>query len=136
MIRSILTFFAACAVVFGGVGAAPVASAEPPPPCAYTLSAPQVVQVDGASMVTATVAIGNCVTPPGAPTLSVACLQLQADNAPVQCTQAHGEDAAQIFYAPYKPGATYIATGRGCPSWLGQSIAPLCQMLGPVTATL
>ncbi|MET0702715.1 MAG: hypothetical protein ABWY93_23945 [Mycobacterium sp.] len=136
MIRSVLAFWAMSAVVLGGVVVAPVASAEPPPPCAFTLSPPQVVQVDGASMVTTTVAIGNCVVPPAGPTLSVACVQLQAPNAATQCTQAHGTDAAQVFYAPYQPGATYVATGRGCPSWIGQSIAPLCQILGPESATL
>jgi hypothetical protein len=136
MIRSILVFWATFAAVLGGVGVAPVASAEPPPPCAFTLSPPEVVQVDGVSMVTASVVIGNCVVPPAGPTLSVACMQLQAANAPTQCAQAHGTDAAQVFYGPYQPGATYISTGRGCPSWLGQSTAPLCQLLGPQTATL
>jgi hypothetical protein len=137
MIRSVVALWATFAVVVGGVGGIPVAAADPPPPpCAFTLSPPQVVQVNGASMVTATVAIGNCVAPPAGPTLTVACVQLQAPSAATQCTQAHGTDAAQVFYAPYQRGATYIATGRGCPSWIGQSIAPLCQILGPETATL
>jgi hypothetical protein len=133
MLRSILVFSAAFSVMLGAVSGAPVGSAEPPPPCAFALSPPQVVEVNGTSMVTATVEIGNCVTPPAAPTLSVACLQLQ--GAATSCTQAHGQDVAQI-YTPYQAGGTYIATGRGCPSWLGQSMAPLCQILGPETATL
>jgi hypothetical protein len=138
MIRSVLAFWVAFSVMLSGVGAATIAHADPPPPppCAFTLSPPQVVQVAGASMVTATVEIGNCVAPPAGPTMSVACVQLQAANAVTQCAQAHGQDAAQVFYSPYQPGATYIATGRGCPSWIGQSIAPICQILGPETATL
>ncbi|CAN5468894.1 hypothetical protein BH09ACT7_BH09ACT7_42870 [soil metagenome] len=136
MIRSVLAVPAALALVMGGVGTAAVTHAEPPPPCAYTLSPPQVVQVDSTSMVTATVAIGNCVAPPAGPSLNVACVQLQGANSVMHCTQAHGTDAAQVFFAPYQPGATYVATGRGCPSWIGQSIAPLCQILGPETATL
>ena len=53
MIRSPMVLIAAAALAFGGTAA--VAGASPsPPPCAYTLSPPQVVQLSGTNVVTAT----------------------------------------------------------------------------------
>ncbi len=86
-------------------------------------------------MVTATVAPGQCGWP-AAPAFSVACLQLKGGDAAAQCTQAHGANPAQIYFSPYRPGATYEATGRGCGSWAGHEPAPDCQQLGPTAATL
>ena len=117
-----------------GFEGATVAHAGPPPPCSYTLSPPEVVQVGGASMVTATVAPAVCGFP-GNPRQGVACLQRQGGQSPVQCTQGRGEEAAQV-YAPYSPG-TYVSTGRGCGGWAGiNEPAPDCQLLGPITAAL
>ena len=129
-------------LALAGVGALAVAGfagpalghAEPPPPCAFTLSTPEVVQVNGATMVTASLGPGACAFPAG-PSLSIACLQLQGVDTGGTCTQAHGSDPAQI-YVPYRPGGTYAASGRGCPSLAGQSPAQWCQILGPYTATL
>lgn len=116
---------------FAGVA---VAHAEPPPPCSYTLSPPEVVQVDGASMVTAMVTASGCGFP-ASPRRSVACVQSQSDNSVIHCAQGRDEDAARA-YAPYHPGATYVSTGRGCGAWAGiNEPAPDCQILGPFTAT-
>ncbi|MCV7226017.1 hypothetical protein H7J73_08220 [Mycolicibacterium komossense] len=121
-------------VALSGLTGITAAHAEPPPPCSFTLSAPEVVQVDGVAMVTATLGPDACGFPAG-PSLSIACLQLQGVDTGGTCTQAHGSDPAQI-YVPYRPGGTYASSGRGCPSWAGQSPAQWCQILGPVTATL
>jgi hypothetical protein len=129
MIRACLVLSVAAALTVVGVA---VAHAQPPPPCVFTLSAPAVVQGSGGAAVAATVEPVECGW--GAePGYSVACLQM-ADS-PTTCTQADGRDSARIFYAPYVPGASYTATGRGCGSWVGQPPAPLCQHLGPNTAT-
>ena len=131
MIRPVLAVLVAstlAAVTGGGV-----VRAEPAAPCSFMLSPPEVVQVSGTTMVTATVepvACGN----PANPYMSVACLQ--ADNSGTECSQAHGGDTAQV-YAAYKPGATYVATGRGLGSWNGQWYPEQdWQFLGPFTATL
>lgn len=134
MIRPSLVLGVALTAALTTVGCAAVAHAEPPVPCAFTLSAPEVVQVNGADMVTATATTAGC-GPGAGPYLNVACVQPQASDLTNQCTQAHGTDAAQVF-VPYRPGLTYVATGRGCGAWIGQSPAPLCQVLGPNSATL
>lgn len=120
---------------FTAVPAAVAAPGEPPPPCAYTLSPPAVVHVDGTDMVSATVSPTGCGAPAD-PRFSVACLQRQDDASPIQCNQGRGTQPAQVL-APFRPGATYVATGRGCGGWMGaREAAPLCQILGPLTAPL
>ena len=117
-----------------GCVAAAVAHAEPPAPCSYTLSPPEVVQVGGNSMVTTTVTPSACGFP-GRPGQAVACVQPQGDSV-ISCMQGTGEDPAQV-YAPYRPGQTYVSTGRGCGAWGGiMELTPNCQILGPLTATL
>jgi hypothetical protein len=113
---------------------APVASAEPSqPPCQYTLSQPQVVPLGSGSAVTATVSVGACNQ--SVAYLTVACVQLQGGDGPGQCAQQNGILTAQVFYQPYRPGATYVATGRGCAN-TGNPPQPICQTMGPLTATL
>ena len=133
MMRRVAVFPAVLALAVTGVAAAGVASAEPVPPCSYTLSAPQVVQVSGASMVTATVSPAGCAAPSN-PSLSVACLQLQGSDGPGLCADANGLGTAQVF-APYRPGTTYISSGKGCAS-TGNPARSLCDVVGPTTATL
>jgi hypothetical protein len=134
MSRAVMIFSGVLAAGLTGFGGAAVAHAGPPAPCSYTLSPPEVVQVDGATMVTATVTPTDCAFP-GSPRQSVACLQRQDGQSVVECTQGRGENASQV-YAPYSPG-TYVSTGRGCGAWAGiNEPAPDCQLLGPVTATL
>jgi hypothetical protein len=132
MVRAPIVFTAAVALALGGTTAA--AHAQPsPPPCAYTLSPPQVVQLSGTDVVTATLSPAAC---DGAIAyLSVACVQLQGSDGPGQCAQQNGILTAQVFYQPYRPGATYVATGRGCAN-TGNPPKPVCQPVGPLTATL
>ena len=125
---------AAAAVLCIG-GTAGRAGAEPTPAqaCAYTLSPPQVVQVSGTDAVTATLMPADCNR--SSPYLLVACIQLQGSDGPGQCAQGEGILPAQVYYQPYRPGAVYISTGRGCAS-TGNPPQPICQGAGPYTATL
>ena len=129
MIRSPIVLTAAVALAFGGTAA--VASASPsPPPCSYTLSPPQVVQLSSTNAVTATLSPAGCNR--STAYLTVACVQLQGSDGPGQCQQNSGILTAQVFY---RPGATYIATGRGCAT-TGNPPQPVCQPMGPPAATL
>ncbi|ULE31540.1 hypothetical protein [Mycobacterium sp. IDR2000157661] len=129
----VVVVMAATAVAGAGVGSA--GPGDPPPPCAYTLSPPQVVQAEGGSRVTATVTVAGCA---GAfrPGYSVACVYVDGQDSQGQCTQARGPAPAHVFFEPYQPGATYRSTGRGCGTLFWDAYAPNCQVLGPVTATL
>ena len=132
MIRSLMALTAAAALSFAGTAA--VARAEPsPPPCSYTLSPPQVVPLSGTSVVTATLTPAACDQSDSY--LLVACVQLQGSDGPGQCAQGQGILPAQVYYQPYRPGATYTSTGRGC-SLKGNPPQPVCSPTGPFTATL
>jgi hypothetical protein len=135
MVRRVLI---ACAISVLGVASTPAivpALAETgAPPCSFTLTPPRVVQVSGRDMVTTTVAPAGCSV--GAePTLSVACVQMQGSQTAEQCESKQGTQTAQVYYAPYRAGATYTATGRGCAS-TGNPPKSICQTSGPLTATL
>ena len=99
MIRRIAVFPAVLAFAVTGVVAAGVADAEPTPPCSFTLSPPQVVQVSGASFVTATVAPAACEAPSN-PHQSVACLKLQGSDSPGQCMDNMGLDRTGVLHVP------------------------------------
>lgn len=132
MNRVVLTFAAALMLALSGVIGVGPAHAQFPTPCNFTLSPPQVVQVSGADMVTVTMTPAGCMGP-FHPSMSVACVQLQ--GAGTQCSQGRGSDTAQV-YTPYKPGATYISTGRGTSAFFGDMNEPNWQVLGPISATL
>jgi hypothetical protein len=127
----------ACAVaVLGVAGMPPVSSLAETnaPPCEFTLSPPHVVQVSGRDMVTATVEAAGCGV--AAETISsVACIQMQGSDSAEQCDLGEGILTAQVYYAPYRPGATYSSTGRGC-VLTGNPPTSTCQTTGPLTATL
>ncbi len=131
MVRSLTLLIAAALLPVAGSAA--VAVAEPPPTCTYNLSAPQVVDVSGTNMVTATISPGACERSNAY--LSVACLQMQGSPGPPKCEQNNGVLPAQVFYAPYEPGATYVSTGRGCAN-TGNPPQPVCTPVGPFTATI
>jgi hypothetical protein len=133
MIRSLMVLVASLALILAGT--AGVARAEPSPPkaCSYTLSPPHIVELSGSKVVTATLSPGACDR--SEPYLSVACVQLRGSSDPVKCQQGEGNLTAQVYYAPYRPGATYVATGRGC-ALTGNPPVPVCNPRGPVTATL
>ncbi|OBI74772.1 hypothetical protein [Mycobacterium sp. E740] len=131
MIRSLMV--AVFTVTLSCLSISAVANADPAPPCSYTLSPPHVVQVSGTDLVAVTVSPAGC---NGAtPYQSVACVQLQGSPGPGRCKQNNGLLAAQVYFAPHQPGATYVATGRGCAT-TGNPPQPVCQPVGPLTATL
>lgn len=131
MIRSLILLTAAVGLAVAGTVPA---EAEPaPPPCSYTLSGPHVVQLSGTNAVTATLSPAGCDR--SVAYMTVACVQLQGSDGPGQCAQQNGILTAQVFYQPYRPGATYIATGRGCAN-TGNPPQQVCQPMGPFTATL
>jgi hypothetical protein len=132
MIRSPMVLTAAVALALAGT--ATVAHAGPAPStCSYTLSPPQVVQLSGTNVVTSTLSPAGCDQSTAYQT--VACVQRQGSDGPGQCAQQTGILTAQVFYQPYRPGATYVATGRGCAN-TGNPPQPVCQPMGPLTATL
>lgn len=127
-----LVVLAAATLPFAAITA--VARAEPAASaCTYTLSPPHVVQLSGTNVVTATLAPAACDRSNAY--LSVACVQLVGSDGPGKCEQNNGVLTAQVYYAPYRPGATYISTGRGCAN-TGNPPQPVCQPTGPLTATL
>ena len=131
MIRSLTLLVAA--VTLPVAATAGVAAAEPASPCDYRLSPPQVVQLSGTSVVTATLSPAGCEQ--SNVYLSVACLALQGGDSAGRCEQNTGPLTAQVYFAPYTPGATYIATGRGCAT-TGNPPQPICKPTGPITVTL
>jgi hypothetical protein len=134
MMRLLMAVLAATTLALAGIGGAGAAQAEPwpPSPCGFSISPPQVVQVDGVSKVTATVTSTVCGIA-ASPYQSVACVE-RAGQPGGSCMQ--GTDTAQAFFEPYTPGTTYISRGRGCGIIVPTLPADNCQILGPVTATL
>jgi len=104
-----------------------------PGPCNFTLSAPQVVQVDGVSKVTATLTPAGCLAP-WKPRYGVACLSIQGQSD--RCTQSRDANPAQVYFEPYTPGTVYESSGRGCSAVFDYTTDPNCLLLGPVNATL
>ena len=133
MIRSLIAIPAAVALALAGTTAVAGASPSPAPPCAYTLSPPQVGQLSGTNVVIATLTPAACDQSDSY--LLVACVQMHGSDGPGQCAQSEGILPAQVFYQPYRPGATYVSTGRGCSS-KGNPPKPVCSSTGPLTATL
>lgn len=132
MIRSLMV--AVFTVALSCLSVTAVADAEPAdPPCTFTLSAPHVVQVSGTDMVAVTMTPADCNG--GTPYQSVACVELQGSPGPQRCEQNNGLLTALAYYSPYQPGATYVATGRGC-STAGNPPEPVCRPWGPLAATL
>jgi len=133
MVRSLMVL--AAALAFTCAGTAGVTSAEPSPPtaCSYTLSPPHIVALSGTNVVTATLSPAACDR--SEPYLSVACVQMEGSDGSAKCQQGEGNLTAQVYYAPYRPGATYVATGRGC-ALTGNPPMSVCQSTGPYTATL
>ena len=123
----------AAALIGDAVAATAVAQAgppgppPPPPPCSFALTvAPPTVEG-----VAATVQSTGCAAL-AVPYSAVACLQ--TGDIATTCAQAHDDQPARVVL-PYRPGAVYIATGRGCAGWVALPPAPDCQELGPYRAT-
>ena len=124
----------AATVALAGFTGAGVAGADPwpPSPCGFSLSPPQVVQVDGVSKVTATVTSTVCGAA-ASPYKAIACISVGGVDSTTSCMQ--GTDTAQV-YSDYKPGTIYTSSGRGCGIIVPTLPADNCQILGPTQATL
>jgi hypothetical protein len=134
MTRVVMAVWVSLALTLAGVSSGGVAGAEPwpPSPCGFTLSPPQVVQVDGVSKVTATITSTVCGIA-ASPYQSVACVEVAGQQGG-SCMQ--GTDTAQVYLEPYKAGTTYLSRGRGCGIIVPTLPADNCQILGPISATL
>lgn len=141
MIRRVAVFPVVLSAVLIGVGGAGVASATPAsdgpgaPSCTFTLSKPRLVDVSGVKMVTATVSAYPC-TGETLPNKTVACVKLEGADGNGQCVQRNPQDEpAQVYFSPYRPGATYVSSGTGCTALFEPPYSG-CQSLGPITAVL
>jgi hypothetical protein len=122
--------------VFGFAGTAsadPSSDGSPEPSCTYTLSSPQLVQVSGVTMVTATLAPYPCSGSINPNSMTV-CVKAQGDDTNGKCASEAKPIAARVYY-PYRPGTTYVSTGRGCGS-VFTAEGSVCSSEGPETATL
>jgi hypothetical protein len=140
MIRCLAVLVTVLAPALMAVCSAGVTSANPPsegaeePSCTYTLSSPTVVAVSGVNVVTATLKPYPCMGSTNPTSLTV-CVSVQGGDSTTQCKTRNIPDQAQVYFVPYRPGATYIVTGRGCSS-LYDIRGSTCTSLGPYTATL
>jgi hypothetical protein len=128
-----LTSTVVLTAAMAGAGGAHAQPPILPGPCNFTLSPPQVIQVDGVSKVTATVTPAGCLAP-WQPKYAVACLSIQGEAD--RCTQSRNATPAQVFYEPYQPGKIYESSGRGCGAVFDYTTDPNCLLVGPFTATL
>ncbi|AQA05386.1 hypothetical protein BVC93_26725 [Mycobacterium sp. MS1601] len=126
-------FAALVSVMAAGVLSAVPASAETAEPteCAYTLSAPYVVEVAGTKMVTATMQPAAC--PSAVTTVLQACLSIPGKVG--RCDNSNGITTAQVYLSPYIPGLNYTARGRGCAATTTPPTS-FCTSVGPTSAVL
>ncbi|GAC1398249.1 MAG: hypothetical protein NVSMB60_09050 [Mycobacterium sp.] len=123
--------------VLGSCGAAaadPSSDGAAQPSCTYTLSSPELVQVSGVTMVSATLAPFPC-TGSINPNSMTVCVKAQGDYTNGQCAFESRPVAAQVYFAPYRRGTTYVSTGRGCGS-VFTAEGSICASEGPKAATL
>lgn len=139
MIRRVAIAAAVLATMPAGSGTLAIAAAAPPPggadqpSCTYTLSTPQLVQVSGTTMVTATLTPFPC-TGSIQPNSLTVCLKTAEDSETGQCGFSAVPTMARVF-VPYRPGSAYVATGTGCGS-VYTTQGSICSTVGPRTTTL
>lgn len=103
------------------------------PHCNYSLTLPSVVNVSGTDMVTATLSHESCVGEIQPNSMTV-CVEMVGGGSPA-CKFSPLFDPVQTFYMPYRSGATYKSTGRGCGN-VFPSGDQSCASVGPYSATL
>lgn len=146
MLRSRLVFQTVMAMSFVGFCNAGIVNAAPSADggdgtCSFVLTPPKIVQVSTATMVMASVKPGPC-TMDAIPNGSTVCMSLQGQDSRGECNDRVGPEPAMVYY-PYRPGGTYIVTGRGCADSfydpVYQNIGPvktICQTIGPTSFTM
>lgn len=130
--RAIVTAAVAGALATAvGPGAA---GADPGEPglCNFTLSDPHVIDLSGTPTVTAAITPAAC-SGSTIPAFSQVCLS--APGLAGRCAELPGYTTTNVYLAPYRPGVTYTAKGRGCAAQTNPP-APVCTTVGPTTATL
>ena len=112
----------------------PAPDASSQPSCAFTLTPPSVVNVSGTQMVTATLTPGPCT---GNITINgwTVCIELKDSEVKSQCNFHPWWDPVQIYFAPYRAGGTYVATGRACGD-VAPDFGQSCMSFGPNSKTL
>jgi len=135
MIRCLAAILGVSSAAVVSLAFAGSTSASPPsePSCTYTLSPPELVQVSGRTMVTATLAPFPC-TGSINPNSMTVCVSPEGGETTGQCGFEAKPIAARV-YVPYRPGTTYVSTGRGCGS-VYTAEGSICTEVGPRTATL
>ena len=117
--QRVMSFTAGIVAAMWMVSTAPAVAApgEPNEPitCPYVLSPVQLVTVSGVAMVTTSLPPAQCKGRANSIHTS-ACLNAEGSGTPGVCQRATGQNTAQVFYSPYRPGTTYVATGAGCAS--------------------
>jgi hypothetical protein len=123
-------------VMWGGVGVASASPTQDPvqATCTYTLSEPSLVETAGRPMVTATLSALPC-SGVALPNEQTVCIELQGSGSAPQCKSIPGYATAQVYFAPYRPGSTYVSTGKGCAA-VAPSQVSVCATQGPYSATL
>lgn len=139
LVKRVVPLAVACVAALAGFGSAGAAQAAPPtdgeqPSCVYTLSKPFVVEVSGRQMVSATLDALPC-TGSILPNSKTVCVQLQGSDAAPLCKYVPAYDVAQVYFAPYRPGSTYVSTGTGCGA-VRPTFVSVCATQGPFSATL
>jgi hypothetical protein len=137
MIRCIAVAVSSLATMLAGLAFATTATAAPDggaePSCVYTLSKPQVVQVSGTPMVTATLKPYPCTGSINPNYLNV-CLKPEQDASAGKCGFSSVPSMAEVF-VPYKPGTIYVTSGTGCGS-VFTTQGSICSSVGPFSTTL
>ncbi len=134
LIVSLLASAALATFSAAGATADPTDGPAPEPSCVYTLSAPELVSVSGALMVTATLTPFPCTGAINPNSLTV-CVSVQGDEANGKCGFQARSTAARVFLSPYRPGTTYVAKGQGC-GGVYTFVGSVCTTVGPKSATL
>ena len=111
-----------------------IAAPDEPITCPYALSPVQLVTVSGVVMVTTSLPPAQCRGRANSIHTS-ACLNAEGSGTPGVCQRATGQNTAHVFYSPYRPGTTYVATGAGCATGI-QPVQSYCSSVGPLTVTL
>jgi hypothetical protein len=124
---------AVAAFAFGLPAAAQASPDDTGGQCTWEPVTPSVVTVSNTQMVTASYKLGSC-TIYGNPNLRTVCLAYEGENVAPTCAQGNSPFGLQV-YLPYRPGATYVMTARGCVT-IYEAPHRLCQTYGPVNYTL
>jgi hypothetical protein len=133
MVRCLTVSSAVVVTAFVGVGLSGVSNASPSDTldtrfCSFDFRPPEVVQESGVDFVTASADPGQC-TLEVTPNALTVCLSIQGDDSAGKCGFMWGPSEARVYYQ-YRPGATYVLTGRGCVNRI-EPPNTLCQSFGP-----